>query len=125
MKIPEQYLPVIPYLIIQDSQGFLAFAKNVFMATEQYMARHENGNILHGEIKIYDAVIMFSEANENWGNKPAGMFIYVEDVDKVYHAALGHKATSLMPPGTKDYGYTAGFEDPFGNQWWIVQGEKE
>lgn len=26
---------------------------------------------------------------------------------------------------TQEYGYTAGFEDPFENQWWIVAGEKE
>jgi len=125
MKIPEHYLPVIPYLILNDSKGFLEFTKKVFNATEQFVSKYENGDIMHGEIKIHDAIIMFSQANENWGSKPAGMFIYIEDVDTIYKAGLCQNAISLMPPDTKDYGYTGGFEDRFGNQWWLVQGEKE
>lgn len=121
MKIPEQYLPVMPYLILNDSKKFLEFAKYVFAATEQHISRLENGDIMHGEIRIFDAVIMFAQANENWGNKPAGMFLYVENVDQTYDAGLRYEAISLMPPEQKDYGYTAGFEDPFGNQWWLVQ----
>lgn len=124
MKIPQQYLPVVPYLVLNDSKGFLDFAKKVFDAKEQHMSNYENGDVMHGEIRIFDAVVMFSQANENWGNKPAGMFLYVEDVDKTYDAGLRQNAISLMVPEKKDYGYTAGFEDPFGNQWWLVEAEK-
>ena len=74
---------------------------------------------MHGELRIGDAVIMFAGGNEQWGNKTCGMFIYVEDVDKVYNNALANRATSLMPPATQEYGYSGGFEDPFGNQWWV------
>lgn len=123
MKIPAQYLPVVPYLILDDSKKFLDFTKYVFAATEQHISRYDNGDIQHGEIRIFDAVIMFAQANENWTNKPAGMFLYVENVDQTYDAGLRQNAISLMPPERKDYGYTAGFEDPFGNQWWLVQGE--
>ncbi|HMI06518.1 MAG TPA: VOC family protein [Flavobacterium sp.] len=125
MKIPKQYLPVIPYLVLNDSKGFLHFTKAVFDASEQHIASYENGDVRHGEIRIYDAVIMFSQANEDWANKPAGMFIYVKDVDETYDAGLRHKSLSLMPPEKKEYGYTAGFEDPFGNQWWLVQPDEE
>ena len=123
MKIPAQYLPVMPYLILEDPKGFLEFAKNVFDATEQFITLHENGDIMHGEIKIGGAVIMFAQASENWSRKPAGMFIFVPNVDSVYNIALREKSTILMPPEQKDYGYTAGFDDPFGNQWWIVQSD--
>ena len=123
MKIPEQYLPVIPYLVLNDSKRFFEFAQTVFGATTQHMALHENGDVMHGEIRIGDAVIMYSQASENFPYKPAGMFIYVENVDKAYDAGLRQKCLSLMPPEQKDYGYTAGFEDLFGNQWWLVQGE--
>jgi hypothetical protein len=37
------------------------------------------------------------------------MFIYVENVDKVYEAGLGHGAISLLPPEEKDYGYSGVF----------------
>jgi len=122
MKVPSNYLPVMPYLILNDSKGFLAFAKEVFNAQEQLIVPGENGQIMHGEIKIHDAVIMFAQASDHFASKSAGMFIYVENVNHVYEAALKHQAISLMPAEEKDYGFTAGFEDVFGNQWWIVQG---
>ena len=125
MKIPAQYLPVVPYLILNDSQGFLDFAKQVFSAAEQSINTYDNGNIQHGEIRIYDAVIMFAQATETFSSKPAGMFLYVLDVDKTYDLGLRNNAISLMPPSKQDYGYTGGFEDPFGNQWWLVQGDAD
>jgi PhnB protein len=123
MKIPEHYLPVMPYLILGDAAAFLQFTKNVFGATELHITRDDNDNIRHCEINIGQAVIMFGQMTETWAAKPAGMFIYVENVDRVYDAGLREKAISLMPPSKQDYGYTAGFEDLFGNHWWIVQGE--
>lgn len=116
----------MPYLILKQSKAFLEFMKTVFGATEQMIAPSEDGSaITHGEIKIHDAVIMFGQANDAWHEKSAGMYIYLEEVNNVYEKAIANGAKSLMTPEKKDYGYTAGFEDPFGNQWWIVEGEKE
>lgn len=123
MKIPPQHLPIMPYLILGDAAAFLAFSKLVFNATEQLLTRDEHEKLRHCEIRIGDAVVMFAQASPDWSAKPAGMFLYVDNVDRVYDAALREKAISLMPPGKQDYGYTAGFEDPFGNHWWIVQEE--
>lgn len=123
MKIPSHYLPIMPYLILNDSNGFFEFSKAVFGAIPLIIQKGEKETIMHGEIKIGDAVVMFAQATENWAIKSAGMFLYVEDVDLVYDLALRENAISLMRPEKKDYGYTAGFEDPFGNHWWIVAGE--
>ncbi|MFP9098655.1 VOC family protein [Flavobacterium sp. RHBU_24] len=123
MKIPENYLPVMPYIIIDDAAAFLDFTKKVFGAAEQLIVPGEGGSIMHGEIKIGGAVLMFANSSENWGSKTSGMFIYVEDADKVYETALESGAASLMQPVKQDYGYSGGFEDPFGNHWWICQGE--
>ena len=125
MKIPPQYLPVMPYLILKNAKEFASFARSVFGATEQLLVPSENDTVMHGELKIHDAVIMFGEASESWNEKTAGMYIYVEDVDGVYQTAISRGAKSIMPPQQRDYGYTAGFNDPFGNQWWIVAPEKE
>lgn len=123
MKIPETYLPVMPYLILDKATAFLDFAKNVFGAKEQLIIPGEDGrSIMHGEIKIHDAVIMFANSTEVWKQKTSGMFIFVDNLDTVYMKALEGGATSLQQPEKKEYGYTAGFEDPFGNQWWINQG---
>jgi PhnB protein len=124
MKIPETYLPVMPYLILNEAPVFLEYAKRVFGAKEQMIVPgDDNRSIMHGEIKIHDAVIMFAGATETWQEKTSGMFIYVDNVDKVYNAGIEQGGKSLQSPSQQSYGYAAGFEDPFGNQWWIAQGE--
>lgn len=67
---------------------------------------------MHGEIKIFDAIIMFAQKPEGISERTCGMFNYVENVRKVYKKAIDQKASSLMPPGQQECGYTAGFEDP-------------
>ena len=121
MEIPKQYLPVMPYLIICNANAFLNFAKEVFNAKEQLVVPRSEGVIMHGELRINDAVIMFADATEQFAERPAGMFLYTENVDAVYAKALKNGAKSTMMPAAMEYGYSAGFEDPFGNQWWIVE----
>jgi uncharacterized glyoxalase superfamily protein PhnB len=125
MKIPEQYLPVMPYLVLNDAKAFAEFAKSIFGATEQLVVPTDDNKIMHGELKIHDAVIMFANSGDNWVQKTAAMYLYVYDVNGIYNRALKEGARSLGDPQQKDYGYSAGFEDPFGNQWFIVEAGKE
>ena len=82
MKIPNEYLPVMPYIITDDAGGFLDFAKNVFGATEQMIVPGEGERkIMHGEIRIFDAVIMFADKPDVFDACACGMFIYVDDVE--------------------------------------------
>jgi len=124
MKIPEQYLPIMPYLIVKNAKQFMDFAKEVFEATEQLITPAGNDKIMHGELKIHDAVIMFADASDTWKEKTSAMYIYVTDADKTYHSAINKGAKNLQSPEKKGYGYTAGFEDPFGNQWYVVEAEE-
>jgi len=124
MNLPANYLPVMPYLILSKSADFLEYAKKVFGATEQMIVPGDDGrSIMHGEIKIHDAVIMFANSTDTWKEKSAGMFLFVENADRTYNAGIEQGGTSLQKPEKKEYGYSAGFEDPFGNQWWITQPE--
>ena len=99
--------------------------KYVFGATEQVVVPRSEGVIMHGELRIDDAVIMFADTTDSITTKPAGIFIYMDNVDDVYAKALAAGATSLMKPAPQDYGYTCGFHDPFGNDWWPVEPQKE
>lgn len=116
----------MPYLILNDARRFLEFAKTVFDASEQMIVPGADGDgraIMHGEIRIGDAVIMFADATDKWSEKSSGMFLYVKDVDNVWKKAKETGVTELMPPAMQEYGYSAGFSDPFGNQWWITKAE--
>ncbi len=111
----------MPYLIIRNANAFLDFAKEVFEAKEQLIVPRSEGIVMHGEMRINDAVIMFADATEQFAEKTAGMFLYIENVDAVYEKALMHGAKSTMAPTAMEYGYSGGFEDAFGNQWWIAE----
>ncbi len=124
MKIPEQYLPVMPYLILKEARQFIDFTKEVFNAKEQLIVPGDDDReIIHAEIRIGDAVIMIGQAGAQWAEKTAGMFIYVDSVDEITGRARQAGCKILIEPNKQEYGYTAGIEDRYGNQWWIVEAE--
>lgn len=125
MQVPSQYNRLMPYIIVPNAYKFIDFMKNVFGATEQIVVPRTEGVIMHGELRIGDAVIMFADSTEDVAARPAGIFIYVESVDDTYKKALESGSTSLMAPVQQPYGYTCGFHDPFNNDWWPVEPPKE
>ena len=88
MQIPSQYNRLMPYIIVPNAYKFIDFMKNVFGATEQIIVPRTEGVIMHGELRIGDAVIMFADTTEDIAARPAGIFIYVENVDDTYKKAL-------------------------------------
>ena len=124
MQIPAQYNRLMPYLIIPGAYEFITFMKAVFGAAEQLIVPRTEGIIMHGELRIGDAVIMFADATEQFAPRPAGIFIYVDNVDETYDKALAFGAIAHMAPTSMDYGYTCGFKDAFCNDWWPVEAAK-
>ncbi len=122
MKIPPQYNRLMPYMIIPDAAGFIVFMKEVFDAVEQIIVPRSEGVIMHGELRIGDAVIMFADVTPEFTAKPAGIFIYVESVEDTYKKAIAAGAVSVMEPVQQSYGLTCGFKDAFGNDWWPTEG---
>jgi uncharacterized glyoxalase superfamily protein PhnB len=123
MKIPPQYNRVMPYLIIHRAAEFIVFMKEVFGAQEQMIVPRSEGVIMHGELRIGDSVIMFADVTPEFAARPAGIFIYVDSVEDVYKKAMAAGAISVMEPVKQEYGFTCGFKDGFGNDWWPTEGE--
>lgn len=122
MKVPSTYNQLMPYLILKDSNGFRKFMSAVFDAREQMVVPAEDGSVMHGELRIETAVIMFAEAGREFMPMNAGMFIYVADADSTYQKALSAGAVTVpgQEPSDKEYGRACGVTDPFGNTWWIT-----
>ena len=125
MKISPSHNRLMPYMIIPDAYKFLEFMKNVFGVTEQIIVPRSEGVIMHGELRVGEAVIMFADTTDQIAARPAGIFIYVDSVDETYKKALAAGAVSSMEPMQQPYGYTCGFHDPFGNDWWPVEPPRE
>ena len=120
IKIPEGYQQIMPYLIVENAPAFFEFAKNVFGAEEKLKVMRTETLIMHAEITIGEGVVMFADATEQYTQRTAGMFIYVDDCDAVYQKALAHGAVSVTAPSDQNYGRAAGVTDPFGNTWWMT-----
>jgi uncharacterized glyoxalase superfamily protein PhnB len=122
MKIPEQYNQLMPYLILKGTDEFRKFMAKVFDAKDQMIVPAVDGSVMHGELKIGNAVVMFAEAGGQFKVMNAGLFIYVDNTDDTYNKALAAGATTVegQEPSDKDYGRACGVKDPFGNTWWIT-----
>lgn len=120
MIIPENYNTVMPYLILEDANGFLSFSKKLFNAEELQVVMNEDNSVMHGEIRIGDSTIMFGQSGNQWKPQPAGLYIHVEDCDSSYKKALDLGAESVMEPSDQNYGRAGGIKDPSGNTWWLT-----
>jgi PhnB protein len=120
--IPEGYHSVTPYIVVEGAEGLIDFMKSVFGARERMRMPGPNNTVGHAEMEIGDSVVMLADAGSVDGNQPfPGMLnLYVEDVDKVYQAALAAGATSIRELTDQFYGdRSGGVRDQWGNFWWI------
>jgi PhnB protein len=126
--IPDGYHSVTPYLTLSDSARAIEFYKKAFGATEQFRMETPAGKIMHAEIKIGDSIIMLSDemggdcqSPEALGGSPAGMMLYVEDVDAVFDRAVAAGGKVKMPLDDMFWGDRFGtITDPFGHVWSIA-----
>jgi uncharacterized glyoxalase superfamily protein PhnB len=119
--VPDGYRTVTPYLTVADLPALLEFVQAAFAAKVVEQAADASGKVRHAEFTIGDSRVMAGQARDEWPARPGGLYLYVEDTDATYQAALRAGGTSLMEPADQFYGdRNAGVQDPQGNYWWIA-----
>ncbi len=115
----DTYPTVTPYLIVPDAESELVFLKTAFGAIEK--AVHRDGNrVMHAELTIGDSLVMLGQSNEQFTPLTAALYLWVDDVDATYAAALAAGGTSVSEPEDKPYGHrNAGVVDANSITWWI------
>lgn len=120
---PQGYNTVNPFIITNEADEMIKFAKAVFHATDSpdALTYDADGLILHSEIKIGNSVIAIADRKPDWPFTPSLLQVYVDDIDATLTLAKKHGATVVTKPteflGTK----FARFTDPHNNLWWIYQ----
>jgi PhnB protein len=127
--VPDDYPRVMPYLIVDGASEAIDFYCSVLGATERVRMPAPGDKVGHAELDVGDSLIMLAdEAPEmdaigprSVGGTPVTLYVYVDDVDSVFDAAIEAGAKSLQPVEDKFYGDRSGqFEDPFGHRWGIA-----
>ena len=127
--IPDHYPRVSPHLSIAGAAAAIDFYTSVLGATERMRMAMPDGTISHAEIEIGGSVVMIGDevpggldpSPKTLGGSPVALFVYVEDVDDVFHRAVEGGAKVVQPPEDHFYGdRVAMFDDPFGHRWNIA-----
>jgi PhnB protein len=127
--VPDGHHTVTPYLAIRDAAKAIEFYKNAFGAEELFRMPGADGKIMHAEILIGDSPLMISEEMPDYGVKspqalggtPVNIFLYVENVDKVFDQAVKAGATVTTPVADQFWGDRYGkLADPFGHEWSVA-----
>lgn len=118
--VPDNYNSVMPYLILKNVSGFIAFTGKVFNSRQTLKVMRDENTVMHAEITIGDSLIMCADSTDQYETQTASLFIYVEDADATYYQALENDATVVTGMANQSYGRSGGVKDPFGNTWWIT-----
>lgn len=118
---PEDYNSVSPYFIVPEADRFIDMLKVVFDAEELRRYEHQDGSIMHAEVRIDDSVIMLGQASDEYPPSPIVIHVYVKDAEAVYHKAVEYGCESTQEPVQKDGDpdLRGSFKDYAGN-WWSV-----
>ncbi len=121
--MPPGFNAVTPYLIVDDPDGLVAFAKAAFAAEEMKNERGSgpDGKTMHTAFRVEGCIIETGRAAGQWKALPAGIHLYVHDVDAAYARALKAGGLSLHAVRDMEYGERSGaVRDPYGNHWYIA-----
>jgi PhnB protein len=119
--VPQGHNQVIPYLVVEGAPKLIEFLKHTFNAQEIERVTTPDGRITHAEVRIGDSIVMLANATNEYKPNPSQIYVYIEDVDKIYRRALDAGATSVQEPKDQFYGdRNATVKDSFGNIWYIA-----
>lgn len=124
----------IPYLTVKGADAAIAFYQKVFGAQVVLRLDAPDGSVMHCELRVGPAAFMLTEERAQMkafgpltlGGSASSATLYVDDVDRVYAAALAAGATALMPLQDQFWGDRAGHvTDPFGHRWMLATHKEE
>lgn len=124
----KNYGAVSAILTVSDVKAAVAFYQKAFGFTKRGIMNGPDGKPIHAELTLRGTTLMLGPENPAFGNRsaktlgasPAGLFIYVENVDKVVAKALGLGATSKGEVMDMFWGDRCGkVVDPEGYNWMV------
>ena len=111
--VPKGMHTVNSYLTVEGVSRLIEFLKQGLDAQSVgSLHKSPDGRIMHAEVKIGDTIVMLGEPVGTWKPRPCNLYLYVKDVDAVYHKAIQAGGKPLDEPKDQFYGDR--------NWWWIA-----
>jgi PhnB protein len=127
--VPDGYHTVTPYLTVRGAASAIDFYKRAFGATELFRMPGPDNKVMHAEITIGNSRVMLADESAAAGSQspqalngtPAGIFLYVEDVDATFKQAIKAGGKETQPVQDMFWGDRFGkLTDPFGHKWMLA-----
>jgi PhnB protein len=126
--VPEGYHTVTSALTCKNAAEALEFYKKALGAKEVMRMTGPDGKVGHAEMKIGDSTVFIGDEFQGMSAAPtpgalpsASLFLYVEEVDKLFDQAVGAGCKSTMPVTNMFWGDRYGkLVDPYGHHWGIA-----
>ncbi len=124
----KQYGAVSAMLTVSDMKAAVNFYQKAFGFTKRGVMTGPDGKPIHAELTLRGTTLMLGPENPALGRRsaktvgasPAGLFIYVENVDKVVGKATGLGATTQGQVMDMFWGDRCGMVmDPDGYAWMV------
>lgn len=131
MFSPNNMPQLSAYLTVKDADKSIDFYSQAFGFVIDEVSNDEKGVPQHVSMKKEDAVIMFAPEGA-WGSTkktpanlnvscPMSLYIYCEDVDKLYKQAISYGAKSVTEPNDSFWGDRfCAVMDMDGYEWWFA-----
>lgn len=115
---------VTPYLVAEDGNALLDFARDAFDAEELMRVDTPMGGV-HGELRIGDSIVMMGGGTPGkrfpGTLQPGALHVYVKDADAVTKKAVAAGATLVDDVRDQEYGERSStIKDTAGNYWYIA-----
>ena len=113
-KVPQGWHSLTPRIMTDDAPWLVEFLQRVFGATGEFREG------MPAEMRIGDSVLMVSGTGAR-ARHTACLYVYVDDADATFAAAVGLGSIPLEEPRAVPYGdRRAMFEDSWGNTWQVA-----
>jgi PhnB protein len=124
----KQYSAVSTMLTVSDIPAAVSFYQKALGFSKRVIMNGPDGKAVHAELTLRGTTLMLGPENpalnkrnaKNLGASPAGLYVYVENVDKVVAKALSLGATGQGPVMDMFWGDRCGtISDPDGYTWMV------
>ena len=120
--IPEGMSAVTPFIMVKNVDKTIEFCQKAFDAQIRGIVKNADGTVMHCQLTIGGAALMFGEQMDGYPAHPGCTYLYLSDPDAAFKKAIANGGIVLYEPKDEFYGdRCGGLRDGQGNVWFTAK----